>query len=114
MPGQLGEVGAWLHEAESVLSKQPIASEDSEEMADAVKLRLDEHRSVFKKMNIMNQFFSKFKRSSKFSGQSVPQEQLKAIADKFQGKILSLLKNIVLIIRARIQWLYFVKDLVSL
>jgi len=49
LPGQLGEVGAWLHKAEAVIGEAEYDDDvsDDEVIADVIKQQLDEHKVRF-------------------------------------------------------------------
>ena len=44
LPGQLGEVGAWLHDAEDALSKKYDEASNEEDLGAIIKKQMDDHR----------------------------------------------------------------------
>nr|XP_039255183.1 nesprin-1-like [Styela clava] len=85
LPGQLGEVGAWLHEAEEILSRKYDDAANEEEIAVVVKKQMDEHSAVFKNKKIMEQMFqrSRSTRQSRIGQQQIPKEQLDDMSQRF-------------------------------
>ena len=81
LPGQLGQVGEWLNNAEHLLSSDadlPTAFDD--EAANALKIKLDEHKHFFAETASMQAAFERA-RTSPAAG-SVSAEQLRDIGER--------------------------------
>ena len=81
LPGQLGQVGEWLNNAEHLLSSDAdLPTTFDDEAANALKTKLDEHKHFFAETNAMQLAFERARNSPAAS--AVSAEQLRDIGQR--------------------------------
>jgi len=90
LPGQLGRFGVWLHQAEDHVINSSTSSDaddvtDDETAAELIHKKIVKHQEMFKDIEQMTQLFVKGKRSSKFSGKKISEEQLEELTKRLEN-----------------------------
>lgn len=82
LPGEFGEVGKWLAEAEKILMDNDIPTAMNEETAAVISRKLEEHKLFFADLPRIIAMFDNAKRSP--LAQKIPLEQLRNIERRLQ------------------------------
>ncbi len=84
LPGALGQIGEWLNNAEHILCSEDVPPVFDDEAANALKVKLDEHKQFFVELASMRQSFDEALVHQRENASEVSTEQLNDIAARFQ------------------------------
>jgi nesprin-1 len=83
LPGEFGQIGEWLNQAEALVNSDDVPAQLNEEAAAILNQKIEDHKAFFMDLNSVQNQFSRNIQSNPLRA-DIPKEQLEAMARRLK------------------------------
>ena len=84
LPGEFGQIGEWLNQAEALVNSDDVPNQLNEEAAAILNQKIEDHKTFFADLNSVSKQFARNCQSNPLRSE-IPEEQLEAMAKRLKA-----------------------------